>query len=228
MKKEKNKQSKKIIQNLPLEEAVAKIIELSSLKKRRFIESLDLAVNLGIDPKQSDQTVKGVSLPPNGLGKEVRIAVFTSNEEQKKIALDNGALLSGTDEILTRVEEGFIDFDYCIATPESMTKISKIARKLGPRGLMPSPKNGTVTSDIKKAILEAKKGKVEFKNDKGGTIHCSSGKINFELNHLIENIKHIIKSIKESKPESSKGKFIKSIYLNSSMGKSVLVDPESI
>jgi large subunit ribosomal protein L1 len=225
--KNKNQISDKIVAN-NLEEAVAKIKELSETKKRKFTESVDLAINLGIDAKQSDQTVKGTVLPPHGLGKKVKVVVFATNDDQKKLALENGAIFAGLEDLAAKIEDGFVDFDCCIATPESMQKISKVAKKLGPRGLMPSPKNGTVTSDIKKAISDALKGKVNFKNDKAGTIHCSSGKVDFDSVQLIENIKSIVKAIKESKPEGAKGKFIKEIFLNTSMGPSIQVPTESI
>jgi len=211
-----------------LEDAIKKIKELSALKKRKFIESIDLAVNLGIDAKQSDQSVKGSILLPNGSGKKIKVIVFTGNEELQKIANDSGALMSGLDDLILKIEGGFLDFDCCIATPDVMQKISKVAKKLGPRGLMPSPKNGTVTNDIKKALSDAIKGKADFKNDKGGTVHCLIGKVNFETEHLLENVRAVIKAIKDAKPENAKGKYIKAFYLNSTMGPSIEVSVESI
>jgi large subunit ribosomal protein L1 len=211
-----------------IEEAIENIKNISAEKKRKFIESIDIAVNLGIDPKQSDQTVKGSVLLPNGSGKKIKIIVLTGNEELQKIAIRSGALMSGLEEVIAKIDAGFLDFDCCIATPEVMPKLAKIAKKLGPRGLMPSPRNGTVTNDIEKAVSEAIKGRVDFKNDKGGTVHCLVGKINFETKHLIDNILAVVKVIKESKPESSKGKFIRSFYINSTMGPSVEVIVESI
>ena len=136
--------------------------------------------------------------------------------------------MSGLEDIIAKIDAGFLDFDCCIATPEVMPKLAKIAKKLGPRGLMPSPRNGTVTNDIKKAVSEAIKGRVDFKNDKGGTVHCLVGKINFETKQLLDNVLAIVKVIKESKPESSKGKFIRSFYINSTMGPSIEVPAESI
>lgn len=229
----KNKISKKValaekLTAKTIEEAIEKLKSSDSSKKRKFTESVDLAINLGIDAKQSDQSVKGSILLPNGLGKKVDVVVFVTNEEQKKVALDNGAVFAGLEDLLAKIEDGFLGFDCCIATPESMPKISKIARKLGPRGLMPSPKNGTVTSDIAKAMNEAMKGKVNFKNDKAGTVHCSCGRINFETEKLSENIRSVLKAVKEAKPETSKGKFIKEVFLNSTMGPSVQIDLETI
>lgn len=211
-----------------LEEAITKVAELAQATKRKFNESVDLAFNLGIDAKQSDQAVKGSILLPNGSGKEVKVVVFTPNEDQQKLALDTGAKLAGYEDLMDKIEGGFLDFDVCIATPDAMQKISKISRKLGPRGLMPSPKNGTVTADIKKAVTDALKGKVNFKNDKAGTVHCMVGKVDFEAKLLIENINAIVKAVKDAKPEGSKGKYIKSVFLNTTMGPSVQVAVDSL
>jgi large subunit ribosomal protein L1 len=211
-----------------LEDALNKIKELSNSKKRKFIESIDIAVNLGIDPKQSDQAVKGSVLLPNGSGKKIKVIVITGNEEQQKTAIECGAVMAGFEDIVTKIEGGFLDFDCCIASPDIMPKISKIARKLGPRGLMPSPKNGTVSNDIKKAVQEAIKGKADFKNDKGGTVNCLVGKVSFENEQLLQNINVVIKAIKDAKPENAKGKYIKAFFLNSTMGPSVEVSSESI
>jgi large subunit ribosomal protein L1 len=136
--------------------------------------------------------------------------------------------MAGLEDLVAKIEAGFLGFDCCIATPDIMQKISKVAKKLGPRGLMPSPKNGTVTNDIKKAISDALKGKVDFKNDKAGTVHCLIGKSDFEIKSLLENAKAIIKAVKDAKPESSKGKFIKEFYLNTTMGPSVQISVDSL
>lgn len=211
-----------------LEDAIKKVQELSATKKRKFVESVDIAVNLGIDAKQSDQTVKGSVLLPNGSGKKVKVIVFTANEDQKKAALEAGAIMVGLEDLVAKIEEGFLDFDVCVATPDVMQKISKVAKKLGPRGLMPSPKNGTVTADVKKAVSDALKGKVNFKNDKAGTVHCLVGRLDFDSNALLENTKAIVKAIKDAKPEGAKGKFIKEFFFNSTMGPSVQVAIESL
>jgi large subunit ribosomal protein L1 len=213
---------------LNLEEASKKVLELSKSNPRKFVESVDLAVNLGVDPRQSDQMVKGSVILPKGSGNDVKVVVFTADDELKKIALDAGAAFAGLEELVSKIEGGFFDFDCCIATPDVMPKISKIARKLGPRGLMPSPKNGSVTKDIKKAVDDAIKGKVNFKTDKGGTIHCLVGKVSFELDDLLLNIKSVIKAIKDAKPEGSKGKYIKDFYINSTMGSSIKVAIDSL
>ncbi len=234
MTKTKKQKTKKVVQLVEklhaasLEDGIKKLQELSATKKRKFVESVDLALNLGIDAKQSDQTVKGSVLLPHGSGKKVKVIVFTSNEDQKKLALETGASEAGLEDLIAKIEAGFLDFDCCVAIPDVMQKISKVAKKLGPRGLMPSPKNGTVTADIKKAVSDALKGKIDFKNDKAGTIHCMVGKISFDSASLLENAKAVIKAIKDSKPESSKGKFIKEFYLNSTMGPSVKVAIDSL
>lgn len=211
-----------------LEEGIKKIQELATAKKRKFVESVDIAVNLGIDAKQSDQTVKGSVLLPHGSGKKVKVIVFAANDEQKKVALEAGAIMAGLEDLVAKIEEGFVNFDVCVATPDVMQKISKVAKKLGPRGLMPSPKNGTVTADIKKAVSDALKGKVDFKNDKAGTVHCLIGKVDFDSKSLLENTQAVVKAIKDAKPENAKGKFIKEFYLNSTMGPSVQVAIDSL
>lgn len=211
-----------------LEEALKKVLELSKENQKKFVESVDIAVNLGIDAKQSDQSVKGSLVLPQGSGKKVKVLVFAANDNIKKIATDAGASSVGLEDLITKIEGGFLDFDCCIATPDVMQKISKVAKKLGPRGLMPSPKNGSVTNDVKKAVEDALKGKVDFKNDKAGTVHCLIGKVNFELNALLLNIKAVVKAIKDAKPEGAKGKYIKDFYINTTMGKSVKVAIDSL
>ncbi len=211
-----------------LEEGIKKIQEIAVENKRKFVETVDIAVNLGIDAKQSDQAVKGSILLPNGSGKKVKVIVFCGNDAQKQVALEAGASIAGLEDLVAKIEGGFLDFDCCVATPDVMQKISKVARKLGPRGLMPSPKNGTVTTDIQKAVSDALKGKVNFKNDKAGTVHCLVGKVDFDAKALVENAKAVIKAIKDAKPEASKGKFIKEFYLNTTMGPSVQVAIDSL
>jgi len=211
-----------------LEEAVKKIHEISAAKKRKFSESVDIAVTLGVDAKQSDQSVRASVLLPNGSGKQVRVVVITADEAKKAASLAAGAILAGFEDVVAKIEGGFVDFDSCIATPDIMAKISKIAKVLGPRGLMPSPKNGTVTPDVAKAVSDALKGKASFKNDKAGIIHCLVGKIEFSAEALVENIKAVTKAIKDAKPEGVKGKFIKKFYLNTTMGPSVEVSIDAV
>ncbi len=216
------------INALNLEEALKKVLEFSKTSAKKFVESVDIAANLGIDAKQSDQMVKGSLVLPNGSGKKVRVLVFAANDEIKDAAIKAGAAFAGLEDMVAKIEGGFLDFDCCVATPDVMQKISKVAKKLGPRGLMPSPKNGTVTTDVKKAVEDALKGKVDFKNDKAGTVHCLVGKTNFEFDALLANLKAVIKAIKDAKPEASKGKFIKDFYINSTMGPAVKVVTQSL
>jgi large subunit ribosomal protein L1 len=211
-----------------LEDALKKVLEDNKISKKKFVESIDIAACLGIDAKQSDQMVKGSIVLPNGSGKKVKVLVFAANDELKKEALDAGATYAGLEDLIAKINDGFIDFDCCIATPDVMSKISKVARKLGPRGLMPSPKNGTVTKDVKKAIADAIKGKADFKNDKSGIIHCLVGKADFKFDALVENLKAVIRAIKDAKPEAAKGKYIKSLYINTTMGKAVSVCTQSL
>jgi large subunit ribosomal protein L1 len=225
--KQKNTETDKFVTE-DVKEAVAKVIEFTKSKQRKFIESVDVAINLGIDPKQSDQNVRGAVLLPNGSGKEVRVAVITTDEAKANEAKEAGATQVGLEDIVKNVQDGNIEFDYCIATPDAMSKIGKIAKVLGPRGLMPSPKNGTVTTDVKKAVTDALKGKVSFKNDKAGIIHCLVGKSDFAEEKLVENVKEVIKTVKDSKPESAKGKFIKKVHLSATMTTSVEIVAEAV
>jgi large subunit ribosomal protein L1 len=211
-----------------LDQAIDNLLKYSSKKKRKFNESVDIAVTLGIDPKQSNQMVKGSIILPNGSGKKYKILVLTSDKEAQKKILEVGATYSGDDEMVEKIIAGFDDFDICITTPEYMPKVSKAARKLGPRGLMPNAKNGTVTDDLGKAVTDSLKGKVNFKNDKYGIVHSLVGKVNFSKENLFENINTILKSISDLKPETSKGKFIKRLFINSTMGKSFEVDVNSL
>ncbi len=216
------------VSTFSVEEALKKVLEINKESSKKFVESIDIAVNLGVDAKQSDQTVKGSLVLPNGSGKKVRVLVFAGNDEVKDSALKAGAAHAGLEDLVAKIEGGFLDFDCCVATPDVMSKISKVAKKLGPRGLMPSPKNGTVTTDVKKAVEDALKGRVDFKNDKAGTVHCLIGKANFEFDALLANLKAVIKAIKDAKPEASKGKFIKDFYINSTMGPAIKVATQSL
>jgi large subunit ribosomal protein L1 len=211
-----------------LDQAIDNLLKYSSEKKRKFNESVDIAVTLGIDPKQSNQMVKGSVILPNGSGKKYKILVLTSDKEAQKKILEVGATYSGDDEMVEKIISGFDDFDICITTPEYMPKVSKAARKLGPRGLMPNAKNGTVTDDLEKAVTDSLKGKVNFKNDKYGIVHSLVGKVDFSKESLFENINTILKSISDLKPETSKGKFIKRLFINSTMGKSFEVYVNSL
>ena len=204
--------------------AVNLVKENSEKKPRKFVETVDLVFNLNIDPKQSNQNIRGSVALPAGSGKSVKVIVFTDDESLQKEAIKAGAVKAGLTELMAEIEGGYLDFDYCIATPSSMKSLSKVAKKLGPRGLMPNPKNGNVTDDVVGAIKLALKGKVNFKNDKFGIVHTMVGKVNFSNEDLMSNIKAVINAIKEAKPEVIKGKYIKSVYLTTTMGPSVGVD----
>lgn len=195
-------------------------------KQRKFVETVDLIFNLNVDAKQSNQNVRGAVALPAGTGRSVKIIVFTDSEALQKDALAAGAVRAGLNELIAEIDGGFMDFDYCIATPDSMRSLSKIAKKLGPRGLMPNPKNGNVVDDVVSAIKVAIKGKINFKNDKYGIVHTNIGKVNFSDEDLIANAKAVITAIKDAKPDTIKGKYIKSVFLSTTMGPSVAVDVE--
>ena len=211
---------------LDIASAVKLVKENSTNKARKFVEAVDLIFNLNIDARQSNQNIRGAVALPAGTGKTIKIIVFTDDESLQKDAWKAGAVKAGLEELMAEIEAGYMDFDYCIATPDAMKKLSKVAKKLGPRGLMPNPKTGNVTNDVVEAINVAMKGKINYKNDKFGIVHTMVGKVNFTDSDLISNIKAVVSAIKESKPEAVKGKYIKSVYLSTTMGPSVAVDIE--
>jgi len=192
---------------------------ISALKKMpqaKFDDSVDLHLFLNVDPKNSEQMVRGTVVLPHGTGKKVRVAVFCRGEHER-LAKEAQADYVGANELMDKVSAGFLDFDCVIATPEMMKDLSKLGKVLGPRGLMPSPKTGTVTADITKAIQDVRKGKVEFRVDKQSGIHLSVGKISFAEDKLYENASKVIEAINEARPASVKGKFVKSLFIASSM-----------
>ena len=196
---------------------------LKSVPKTKFDESVELAFHLGIDTKKSEHMVRGTVVLPHGTGKKIKIAVFCRGEAEKQ-AQDAGADIIGAQELIDKVAGGWMDFDCVVATPDMMKDLSKLGKVLGPRGLMPSPKTGTVTQDVAKAIKELKAGKVEFKTDKQGGIHVAVGKISFGESQLLENASLLIDSLKSSRPASLKGDFIKSLYITTSMGPGLKVN----
>jgi len=196
-----------------LEEAVSLLKKMPASK---FDASLDLHFYLNIDPKKSDQLVRGTIILPHGTGKKKKIAVFCKGELEN-VARQAGADIVGAEDLINKVANGFMEFDCVVATPDIMKDISRLGKILGPRGLMPSPKAGTVTMDIKKAIDELRKGKIEFKTDKQSGIHVSVGKLSFDEDKLVENARRVIEAVNEAKPASVKGKYIKSIYISSTM-----------
>ena len=208
----------------PIGEAVALLNEISGSK---FNESLDISVNLGIDPKKSDQTVRGATSLPHGSGKEIRVAVFAQGANADK-AQEAGADVVGFEDLAEEIKKGELDFDVLIATPDSMRLVGQLGKVLGPRGLMPNPKTGTVTADVATAVSNAKSGQIQFRADRGGIIHGSVGKLGFDPLQVKENIEALISDLRKAKPASAKGVFLKKITLSSTMGPGLVIDEASI
>jgi len=200
---------------------------LSSLPKVKFVESFDIAVNLGVDPRKSDQVVRGSTLLPNGSGKEVKVAVFTQGANVD-VAVTAGADKVGMDDLASAMKDGDLGYDVVIATPDAMRVVGQLGQILGPRGLMPNPKLGTVTTDVATAVKNAKAGQVRFRTDKNGIIHGSVGRIGFDVNALQENAEALLSDLKRLKPSSSKGIYIKRITLSTTMGPGLLIDQSSL
>ncbi len=200
---------------------------LKGNSKVKFVESLDCAIKLGVDPKHADQMVRGTVSLPHGTGKEVKVLVIAKDPLAKE-ALDAGADYAGFEEYLEKIKGGWADVDVVIATPDSMSELGKLGRILGPKGLMPNPKSGTVTKDVAKAVNEVKAGKIEFRVDKTGIVHSSLGKLNFETDKLVENANAFINTIIKLKPAASKGQYVKSLFLSSSMGPGLRITKDEI
>ncbi|OGT71742.1 MAG: 50S ribosomal protein L1 [Gammaproteobacteria bacterium RIFCSPLOWO2_02_FULL_57_10] len=207
-----------------VDEAVALLTEFASSK---FKESIDVAVNLGVDPRKSDQVVRGSTLLPHGTGKTVRVAVFAQGENANK-AKEAGADIVGFDDLAESITAGNMDFDVVIATPDAMRVVGKLGQVLGPRGLMPNPKVGTVTADVATAVRNAKAGQVRYRTDKKGIIHGGIGKIGFDANAVKGNLEALLSDLKRAKPASSKGIYIQKVVLSSTMGPGVLIDHSSL
>lgn len=207
-----------------LDEAVPLLKQIAFAK---FNETVEVSMKLGVDPKHADQMVRGTVVLPNGLGKSKRVVVIASGDKVKE-ARDAGADEVGGEEIVDRIAGGWMDFDAVVATPDLMRSVGKLGKVLGPRGLMPNPKTGTVTFDVGKAIKEIKAGKVEFRVDKTGIIHAPCGKIQFEEKSLYENAKALIEAVLRAKPASSKGKYVRSISISSTMSPGIWVDEASL
>lgn len=207
---------------LNIEEAIEVLKETATTK---FVESVELHANLNIDPKYSDQQLRTTVTLPNGVGKKTIIAVLTNNENFDE-ANSAGADIVGNDELIENITKGNINFDLLIATPNMMPKLAKLGRVLGPKGLMPSPKSGTVSNDLTSTLTEFKKGKFEYKADKTGIVHVSFGKTNFTNLQLIENLKALYKSIEKNRPSGVKGKYFKTLFICTSMGSSIKLDLE--
>ena len=204
-----------------LKEAVNLIVATSRTK---FDETVDAAIRLGVNPAHADQMVRGSVVLPHGLGKSVRVLVFAKGEKEKE-AIDAGADVVGTDDIIEKIKNGWLEFDRVVATPDMMGNVGKLGKILGPRGLMPNPKVGTVTFDVAKAVNELKAGKVEFRVEKAGIVHSPVGKVSFGAEKLLENVSALIETIIKLKPASSKGTYLKSISISTTMGPGIKVDP---
>ena len=208
----------------PVDDALKLVKEMATAK---FNESIDVAVNLGVDATKSDQQVRGSTVMPNGTGKTVRVAVFTSGKNLE-LAKAAGADIVGLEDLAAQVKAGEINFDRVIASPDAMRVVGQLGQILGPRGLMPNPKVGTVTPDVATAVKNAKSGQVTYRVDKAGIVHCTIGKANFELNALKENLHALIADLHKAKPASSKGVYLKRVTLSSTMGPGVIVDQGSL
>ena len=207
-----------------LDEAVSLLKKIAFAK---FDETVEISMRLGVDPKHADQMVRGTVVLPNGLGKSKRVIVIASGEKMKE-GRDAGADEAGGDDIVERIQGGWMDFDAVVATPDMMRSVGKLGKVLGPRGLMPNPKTGTVTFDVGKAVKEIKAGKVEFRVDKTGIVHAPCGKIQFDEKRLYENARALIEAVMRAKPPSSKGKYVKSISICSTMSPGIWVDQASV
>lgn len=226
----KSKRNNEILKNVntakeySVEQAVKLLKDNSKVK---FAESLDCAIRLGVDPKHAEQMVRGTVSLPNGTGKEVKVLVIAKGSKTQE-ALDAGADFAGFEEYLEKIKGGWAEVDVIIASPDSMSELGKLGRVLGPKGLMPNPKSGTVTQDVAKAVKEIKAGKIEFRVDKTGIVHTSLGKLNFEADKLVENTRVFLNTIIKMKPASSKGQYVKSLFLSSSMGPGLKISKEEI
>ena len=208
----------------PIDEAVSL---LSELAKSKFTESFDVSVNLGVDPRKSDQAVRGATTLPHGTGKTIRVAVFAQGENADK-ALAAGADLVGLEDLGEKVKAGELDFDVVIATPDAMRVVGQLGKVLGPRGLMPNPKTGTVTPDVETAVKNAKSGQVQFRTDKAGIIHGSVGQVGFASAKIKENVEALIDDLKKAKPATAKGIYLKKITLSTTMGPGLAIDQASL
>lgn len=208
----------------PLAEAIDLLVAVDKVK---FDETVDIAINLGVDPRHADQMVRGTVVLPQGRGKDVKVIVFAAGEKEKE-AKDAGADDCGSDDLIDKVLKGWLDFDCAIATPDIMGKVSKLGKILGPRGLMPNPKLGTVSFDVAKAVKDAKAGKVEFRTEKSGIIHSCLGTLSFGSDKIMDNARVFMEAILKAKPEATKGTYLKGITISSTMGPGIKVEPASI
>jgi large subunit ribosomal protein L1 len=211
-------------QRYPLEDGLRLARDTARAK---FDETVEMAIRLGVDPRQADQNVRGTVSLPHGMGKTVRVLAFAKGDKEKE-AQEAGADFVGSDELIKKISEGWFDFDKAVATPDMMAAVGRIGKVLGPRGLMPNPKTGTVTVDIGKAIKEIKAGKLEFRVDKAGIVHVPVGKASFEAEKLIDNARAVLMSILRAKPASAKGNYLRAVTISTTMGPGVKVDLSQI
>ncbi len=212
-----------------LREALELVKKMCEVAKRNFDETVELAVRLGVDPRHADQMVRGSVVLPHGTGKPVRVLVFAKGDNKAKEALEAGADYVGAEDLVEKIQkEGWLDFDKAVATPDMMGIVGRLGKILGPRGLMPNPKAGTVTMDVAKAVKDLKKGMIEFRVDKAGNIHVPIGKQSFTVDALYENAKAVIDALLRAKPATSKGQYIRGVAVSSTMGPGVKVDPNQV
>ena len=219
-----NRESIDSSQHYSLNEAISLLKKTSNAK---FNETIDIAINLGIDSKKSDQNVRGSMVLPNGTGKTLRVIVF-AQDEQVDAAKNAGADEVGFEDLAERIKSGFSEFDLVIATPDTMRVVGQLGQILGPKGMMPNPKDGTVTKNIEDAVIKAKTGQIRFRNDKGGVVHCPIGKIGFTEASIKENLQSLLDEIVKIKPSSSKGAFITKVTVSSTMGPGIIIDHNSL
>ncbi len=205
-------------------EAVKKAIDSSYVK---FDETIDVAVRLGVDPRHADQMIRGTVVLPNGLGREVKVLVFAKGEKEKE-ALDAGADFTGGDDLIEKIKKGWVGFDKAVATPDMMGSVGKIGKILGPRGLMPNAKTGTVTFDVARAVNELKSGKIDFKVEKAGIVHAPMGKVSFGVEKIVQNVAAFLETIVRLKPPSSKGIYLKGIAISTTMGPGIKIDATDV
>jgi large subunit ribosomal protein L1 len=216
-----------LIKGLDKQEMMSPFQALKWLKENHYVkfdESVDISFNLGVDPRKADQIVRGTLVLPNGTGKVPRVLVFAAGDKATE-ATNAGADFVGGEELVEKITGGWLDFDVCITTPDMMKFVGKLGKILGPRKLMPNPKSGTVTMEVEKAVRESKMGRLEYRTDKTGVVHCPIGRLSFELEKLVENYSALFDAVAKAKPSSAKGKYLKGIYLTTTMGPGIKVDP---
>lgn len=227
---QKTKRNKMIEEkvNITKEYTIADAIKvLKENSNVNFVESLDCAMRLGVDPRHADQMIRGTVSLPNGTGKDVKVLVIAKDAKAKE-ALEAGADFAGMDEYLEKIKGGWANIDVIIATPDTMAELGKLGRMLGPKGLMPNPKSGTVTMDVANAVKEIKAGKIEFRVEKAGIVHSSLGKLNFDTDKLVENVETFIKTLIKMRPSSVKGQYVRSVFLSSTMGPGLKISKEEL